>query len=32
MEGVGAARVEDMVLVTKEGHELLTKTKRELII
>jgi Xaa-Pro aminopeptidase len=32
LEGVGAARVEDMVLVTKEGHELLTKTKRELII
>ena len=32
LEGVGAARVEDMVLVTKEGHEILTKTKRKLII
>lgn len=31
LENVGAARVEDMVLVTREGHELLTHTKRELI-
>jgi len=32
LEGVGAARVEDMVLVTKEGHEVLTNTERELIL
>ncbi|MFQ5794278.1 MAG: M24 family metallopeptidase [Candidatus Bipolaricaulia bacterium] len=31
LAGVGAARVEDMVLVTEDGHEVLTKTERELI-
>ena len=31
VEGVGAARVEDMVLVTDGGHELLTDTPRNLI-
>ena len=31
LPGVGAARVEDMVLVTPTGHELLTATSRELV-
>jgi Xaa-Pro aminopeptidase len=31
LKDVGAARVEDMILITKDGHEILTKTKRELI-
>ncbi|MGB9813423.1 MAG: M24 family metallopeptidase [Thermovenabulum sp.] len=31
VEGVGAARVEDMVLVTDSGYELLTNAPRELI-
>lgn len=31
LPGVGAARVEDMVLVTSNGYEVLTQTKRELI-
>ncbi len=30
IEGVGAARVEDMVLVTDDGYELLTNAPREL--
>jgi len=30
VEGVGGARVEDMVLVTRDGHEVLTRTRREL--
>jgi Xaa-Pro aminopeptidase len=29
--GVGAARLEDMIRVTETGHEVLTKTKRDLI-
>jgi len=28
---IGAARVEDMILITENGHEILTKVKRELI-
>ena len=31
LPGVGAARVEDMVLITETGHEVLTETERELI-
>lgn len=31
LKDVGAARVEDMVLVTQSGNEVLTKTKRDLI-
>jgi len=31
LPGVGAARVEDMVLVTPTGHEVLTTTPRELV-
>lgn len=31
LPGVGAARVEDMVLITETGHEVLTKMERELI-
>ena len=31
LENVGAARVEDMVLVTNDSCEVLTKTKRELV-
>jgi len=31
LAGVGAARVEDMVLITETGYEVLTETKRELI-
>ncbi len=31
LPGVGAARVEDMVLVTPTGHEVLTATPRELV-
>ena len=31
LAGVGAARIEDMVLVTDTGYELLTKAERELI-
>lgn len=31
LPGVGAARVEDMVLITKSGCEVLTKTKKDLI-
>ncbi len=31
VEGLGAARVEDMVLVTDDGHEVLTYAPRELI-
>lgn len=31
LKGVGAARVEDMVLVTEDGHEVLTSTERMLI-
>jgi len=31
LAGVGAARVEDMVLITETGYELLTETERELI-
>lgn len=31
VEGIGAARVEDMVLVTEDGYELLTNAPRELI-
>ena len=31
LPGVGAARVEDMVLITETGCEVLTKTERELI-
>ncbi|MFW6038500.1 MAG: M24 family metallopeptidase [Candidatus Saliniplasma sp.] len=30
-EGIGGARVEDMLLVTEKGHEELTKTERKLI-
>ena len=30
LENVGAVRIEDMVLVTEDGYELLTKTKRNL--
>ncbi len=30
-EGIGGARVEDMLLVTERGHEELTKTERKLI-
>ncbi len=30
-EGIGGARVEDMVLVTKKGHEVLTEMDRRLI-
>lgn len=29
--GVGAARIEDMVLITETGHELLTRAEREVI-
>jgi len=29
--GIGAARVEDMILITENGYEILTKVKRELI-
>lgn len=29
--GVGGARIEDMVLVTDDGHELLTDVRRELV-
>jgi Xaa-Pro aminopeptidase len=31
VEGLGAARVEDMVLVTDDGYELLTNAPRELV-
>jgi Xaa-Pro aminopeptidase len=31
LPGVGAARLEDMVLVTESGHEVLTHTKRDLV-
>lgn len=31
VEGVGAARIEDMVLITDTGYELLTNTPRDLI-
>lgn len=31
LPGVGAARVEDMVLITETGYEVLTETERELI-
>ncbi len=31
LEGVGASRIEDMVLITEDGHELLTETPRKLI-
>ncbi|UCD71082.1 MAG: M24 family metallopeptidase, partial [Syntrophobacterales bacterium] len=31
LPGVGAARVEDMVLITETGHEVLTESERELI-
>lgn len=31
LPGVGAARVEDMVLITEDGSEVLTKTERNLI-
>ena len=31
LPGVGAARVEDMVLITETGYEILTRTERELI-
>lgn len=30
VDGIGAARVEDMVLITESGYEVLTKTDREL--
>ena len=31
VEGIGAARIEDMVLVTEDGFSLLTSAPRDLI-
>ncbi|PLR86807.1 hypothetical protein CVD25_18015 [Bacillus canaveralius] len=31
LPGVGAVRIEDMVLITEDGYEILTQTKRNLI-
>jgi N-methylhydantoinase A/oxoprolinase/acetone carboxylase beta subunit len=31
IKGIGGARIEDMVLVTREGHEVLTNSTRELV-
>jgi Xaa-Pro aminopeptidase len=31
LPGVGAVRIEDMVLITEDGYEILTHTKRDLI-
>lgn len=32
VDGIGAARIEDMILVTSEGYEVLTSSPRELLI
>ncbi len=32
LPGIGAARIEDMALVTDTGYELLTRAERELIL